>query len=152
MLNPTNGVRKIRPEHGNGPARPRMRSVFVNFKKYDQKSGTIKTMRRELGNPRIRSKKMRPRFSRIFRSAVKVRWELGNPYSFNLVTNSEVGRPVSRAPPHRSRRADFSHRALQKRSPHARSPMNSCRLEGCSTIWGVEMEKCRSMASNPTQV
>ena len=52
----------------------------------------------------------------------------GNVYVTDAGDNIEVGRPVARTPPHRSRRAVFSHRALQGCSLRTGSTLQETRL------------------------
>jgi len=65
-----------------------------------------------------------------------------------------VGRPVTRPPPHRSRRAELPHRALQRDSlAHAASPQVMTGLERAgSVIRGLAMANCFSKSLNPCQV
>lgn len=59
-----------------------------------------------------------------------------------------VGPPVTRRPPHRSRRADFPHRAPQRFSlPHRGSSSRLCRWSPDPRPWNLEVLQHRSQTS-----
>src|SRR2546430_15254684 len=70
-------------------------------------------------------------------------WSSGNPETSSIGAVIAVGRPVTRPPPHRSRRAVFPHRALQEYSLPQSSlgtPSGQSRRRTPDDTWALDPE------------